>query len=265
MREFSRSGLTFPAGPAQRAFLERLRQVALESGRPVMFGTISTRQGEAPNPYRYQLDYLDRSIAAGARMFGQTTTKSINAIFALKSYLPFDVLPHWRELRALPLAGAKAAHGGSCRARAACGGRGAHEAARQRVPGWRRGDHRSAQARLCQLVRDARRGVERSDRRIAGAAAGEASGGGDARPDAGERGSGVRAASGERGTGRRAGHAAASVDADHVLRFRRACVPGDGIVAANPHAELLGARAAGVHAGAGGAQADVSTMRRRGN
>ena len=91
------------SGPTQRVFLDRLRQVALESGRPVMFGTISTRQGEAPNSYRYQLDYLDRSVAAGARMFGQTTTKSINAIFALKSYLPFDALPHWKELRALPV------------------------------------------------------------------------------------------------------------------------------------------------------------------
>jgi N-acyl-D-amino-acid deacylase len=91
------------SGPRQRAFLERLRELAIATGRPVMFGTISTRQGEAPNSYRYQLDYLDRSVAAGARMFGQTTTKSINAIFALKSYLPFDVLPHWKELRALPI------------------------------------------------------------------------------------------------------------------------------------------------------------------
>jgi N-acyl-D-amino-acid deacylase len=91
------------SGPTQREFLDRLQRVALESGRPVMFGTISTRQGEAPNSYRYQLDYLDRSVAAGARMFGQTTTKSINAIFALKSYLPFDGLPHWKALRALPI------------------------------------------------------------------------------------------------------------------------------------------------------------------
>ncbi len=37
-------------------------------------------------------------------MWGQTTTRSINAIFSLKSYLPFDVLPAWRELRRLPLA-----------------------------------------------------------------------------------------------------------------------------------------------------------------
>src|SRR5207302_1838394 len=38
-----------------------------------------------------------------ARMWGQTTTRSINAIFSLKSYLPFDVLPAWRQLRRLPL------------------------------------------------------------------------------------------------------------------------------------------------------------------
>jgi len=37
-------------------------------------------------------------------MWGQTTTRSINAIFSLKSYLPFDVLPTWRDVRGLPLA-----------------------------------------------------------------------------------------------------------------------------------------------------------------
>jgi N-acyl-D-aspartate/D-glutamate deacylase len=39
----------------------------------------------------------------GAVMWGQATTKSINAVFSLKSYLPFDVLPAWREVRSLPL------------------------------------------------------------------------------------------------------------------------------------------------------------------
>ena len=90
-------------GAAQRAFLERLQRVALESGRPVMFGVLSTRQGDNPNPWQYQTDYIDRSNAKGAKMWGQTTTKSINAIFSLKSYLPFDVLPAWREVRALPM------------------------------------------------------------------------------------------------------------------------------------------------------------------
>jgi N-acyl-D-amino-acid deacylase len=37
-------------------------------------------------------------------MWGQTTTRSINAIFSLKSYLPFDVLPTWKQVRTLPLA-----------------------------------------------------------------------------------------------------------------------------------------------------------------
>ena len=90
-------------GDAQRRFLARLKQVGVDTGRPVMFGTISSRQGEQPNPWTYQLEYLDDCAAAGARMWGQTTTRSINAIFSLKSYLPFDALPAWREVRSLPL------------------------------------------------------------------------------------------------------------------------------------------------------------------
>src|SRR5437667_5198796 len=90
-------------GEAQRRFLARLKQVAVESGRPVMFGTISSRQGEKPNPWTHQLEYLDDCAAAGARMWGQTTTGSINAIFSLNSYLPFVVVPAWRALRHLPL------------------------------------------------------------------------------------------------------------------------------------------------------------------
>ena len=101
-------GPDISGGPAQRAFLARLKRVALESGRPVMFGTISSRQGVDPNPWIYQLEYLDECTAAGAHVWGQTTTRSINAIFSLKSYLPFDVLPAWRELRRLPLAEQKA-------------------------------------------------------------------------------------------------------------------------------------------------------------
>src|SRR5438067_4987232 len=37
-------------------------------------------------------------------MYGQGTTRSINAVFSLKSYLPFDGLPAWQAIRALPLA-----------------------------------------------------------------------------------------------------------------------------------------------------------------
>jgi len=88
-------------GAAHRAFLAQLKQTAIASGRPVMFGVISTKQGDNPNPYTYQMDYLEQCVAEGARMWGQTTTKSINAIFSLKSYLPFDQLPHWKQIRGL--------------------------------------------------------------------------------------------------------------------------------------------------------------------
>ena len=96
-------GPDISGGEAQRAFLERLRRVALENGRPIMFGVLATRQGVDPNPWDYQTRYMDDVVAAGGRMFGQATTRSINAVFSLKSYLPFDALPGWQALRKLPL------------------------------------------------------------------------------------------------------------------------------------------------------------------
>jgi N-acyl-D-aspartate/D-glutamate deacylase len=96
-------GPDIASGPRHRAFLERLRQVALATRRPIMFGVLSTKQGEDPTSWNYQTKYIDDTVAAGGRMFGQGTTRSINAIFSLKSYLPFDVLPAWKPIRALPL------------------------------------------------------------------------------------------------------------------------------------------------------------------
>jgi N-acyl-D-aspartate/D-glutamate deacylase len=100
-------GPDISGGEAQRQFLDRLRRVALDSGRPIMFGVL-TRQGVDPNAWNYQTRYLDETAAAGGRMFGQATTRSINAVFSLKSYLPFDGLPGWRALRGMPLAEQKA-------------------------------------------------------------------------------------------------------------------------------------------------------------
>jgi N-acyl-D-amino-acid deacylase len=96
-------GPDISGGEAQRVFLERLRRVALESGRPIMFGVLATRQGVDPNPWQYQTRYIDETVAAGGRMYGQATTRSINAVFSLKSYLPFDALPGWQALRQLPI------------------------------------------------------------------------------------------------------------------------------------------------------------------
>jgi N-acyl-D-aspartate/D-glutamate deacylase len=96
-------GPDISGGEAQRACLEQLRKIALDSGRPIMFGMLATKQGVDPNPWDYQTRFMDETVALGGRMYGQATTRSINAVFSLRSYLPFDVLPAWKEVRALPL------------------------------------------------------------------------------------------------------------------------------------------------------------------
>jgi len=99
----------FQSGPdvlnrtENEAFLARMRHFALTYKRPVMFGLVSTRQGEDPAPWQMQTDAIRDVNAAGGRMFGQGTTRAINAIFSLKSYLPFDGLPAWKAIRSLPL------------------------------------------------------------------------------------------------------------------------------------------------------------------
>ena len=97
-------GPDISGGAAQRACLEQLRKIALDTGRPVMFGMLATKQGIDPNPWDFQTRFMDETVALGGRMYGQATTRSINAVFSLRSYLPFDVLPAWKEIRALPIA-----------------------------------------------------------------------------------------------------------------------------------------------------------------
>ncbi len=155
-------GPDISGGEAQRVFLERLRRVALESGRPIMFGVLATRQGLDPNPWDYQTRYLDETAAAGGRMFGQATTRSINAVFSLKSYLPFDTLPGWQALRQLPLAEQKRRLADPRGKAPADRRRSPNETARQRPPGRRRGNHRSAQAGLRQSLPHVQRRLGRS-------------------------------------------------------------------------------------------------------
>ena len=95
-------------GAAQRACLDELTEIAVSSGRPLMLGLFSSRQGDRPNPLEYQFEWMDRVAAEGGRVLGQATTRSINAIFSLKSYLPFDALPAWSDIRGLPVEEQKA-------------------------------------------------------------------------------------------------------------------------------------------------------------
>ncbi len=49
------------------------------------------------------LELIDRANAAGAQIFGLTHSRGIANLSSFRSRLPFDNLPEWREVRALPL------------------------------------------------------------------------------------------------------------------------------------------------------------------
>jgi N-acyl-D-amino-acid deacylase len=90
-----------PNDPGLRDYHVRLRDLAVESGRPVTFGVFSRR--DVPDVWRKYLALLDETAAAGGRMFAQVHSRSLSTLLSFKTQTPFDYLPVWKELRALPL------------------------------------------------------------------------------------------------------------------------------------------------------------------
>jgi N-acyl-D-amino-acid deacylase len=90
-----------PGDPALREYHVRLRDLAVETGRPITFGVFSRRG--VPDVWRRYLALLDETAAAGGRMFAQVHSRWLSALLSFKTQLPFDRLPVWKELRALSL------------------------------------------------------------------------------------------------------------------------------------------------------------------
>ena len=91
-----------PDHPGLRDYHGRLRDLAVETGRPITFGLFGRRG--VPDGWRRYLALLDETAAAGGRMFAQAHSRALSALLSFKTQLPFDRLPVWKELRALPLA-----------------------------------------------------------------------------------------------------------------------------------------------------------------
>jgi N-acyl-D-amino-acid deacylase len=77
--------------------LGRMKDLAAESGVPLTFGLMATREAG------HLLDFLDDVAAAGGRAIAQTHCRGISVLLSLKTRLPFDLIPSWRDLRAQPL------------------------------------------------------------------------------------------------------------------------------------------------------------------
>jgi N-acyl-D-amino-acid deacylase len=81
-----------PREPMPRS--ERLLTLALESKIPFVI--------PSPASNLQTLDFLNRAAAAGARIVGLAHCRGGGTISSFRNGLPFDSLPEWREVRALP-------------------------------------------------------------------------------------------------------------------------------------------------------------------
>ncbi len=87
---------------AQREYQVRLRDLAVESGRPLTFGMFSSRR--APDIWPGYYNLLDETAAMGGRMFIQAHSRALNVLMSFETRLPFDKFPVWKELRKKSLA-----------------------------------------------------------------------------------------------------------------------------------------------------------------
>ncbi len=85
-----------------REYHVRLRDLAVESGRPMTWGLFSRRA--EPGRWRTYADLLEETAQAGGRIFAQVHSRALSVVLSFRTNLPFDRLPVWKELRALPLA-----------------------------------------------------------------------------------------------------------------------------------------------------------------
>ncbi len=101
--ELAGEGVDRVAGdPGLREYHVRLRDLAVDTGRPITFGVFSRRG--VPDVWRAYLALLDETAAMGGRMFAQVHSRSLSALLSFKTQLPFDRLPVWKDVRSLPLA-----------------------------------------------------------------------------------------------------------------------------------------------------------------
>jgi N-acyl-D-amino-acid deacylase len=94
------SVMTSPDPDARSQAMARIRALAVSTKAQMSFGI--TAYGDR-NRWRELLDLLDDAATDGGRVWGQSSCRPAGAVFNLRTWLPFDKLPHWRDVRALPL------------------------------------------------------------------------------------------------------------------------------------------------------------------
>jgi N-acyl-D-amino-acid deacylase len=107
MSEVGAGILEIAMGAEGPGYYAKLKQLALDTGRPITFGLFSRRSN--PNAWRVGLDTIDQTAREGGRMFGQVHSRALNVLISFETHTPFDKWEVWRDVRKLPLAQQKAA------------------------------------------------------------------------------------------------------------------------------------------------------------
>jgi N-acyl-D-aspartate/D-glutamate deacylase len=81
----------------QREYHERLRDLAVESGRPITYGVFGSRR--APDVWPPYFDLIDETAEAGGKMFIQVHSRALNVLMSFETRMPFDNYPIWKEMR----------------------------------------------------------------------------------------------------------------------------------------------------------------------
>jgi N-acyl-D-aspartate/D-glutamate deacylase len=82
---------------AHRDFQARLRELAISTGAPIVFGRFAA--GSLPQP---SLEYMDETAAQGGEMYALTHCRGIVSAQSFRSQLGFDSLPEWQDVRRRP-------------------------------------------------------------------------------------------------------------------------------------------------------------------
>jgi N-acyl-D-amino-acid deacylase len=80
---------------------EELTKIALAINRPVHLACVYVK--DRPDAWRSGLAFLDNVAALGGRAVGQVHVRELQNVIGFRVGLPYDRLPRWSEVRALPL------------------------------------------------------------------------------------------------------------------------------------------------------------------
>jgi N-acyl-D-amino-acid deacylase len=97
MLEGGTEGVLSPDPEQRDRSRDRMRALIAETGVTLTTGILAT------DPGGYEmLRFIDSIAEVGGRMIGQSHCRGINVLLSFATRLPFDLLPEWADVRALP-------------------------------------------------------------------------------------------------------------------------------------------------------------------